>query len=75
MRIVRREAERAVDPGFELLRDHMLEPVRLVVHVVDVETKGLSEVELEQAVVADHLDRDALAGAGQPRATVRLVLE
>jgi hypothetical protein len=75
MRIVRREAERAVDPRLELLGDHMLEPVGLVVDVVDVETKGLCEVELEQAMVADHLDCDALAGARQSCAPVRLVLE
>ena len=36
VRIVGREAERAVDPRLELLRDHVLEPVGLVVHVVDV---------------------------------------
>jgi hypothetical protein len=36
VRVVRREAESAVDAGLELLRDHVLQPVGLVVHVVDV---------------------------------------
>ena len=53
----------------------MLEPVGLVVDGVDVEAERLGEVELEQPVVADHLDRDALARVGQPRAAVGLVLE
>ena len=61
MRVVRREAERAVDARFELLRDHVLEPVGLVVDIVDVHAERLREVQLEQAVVADHLERDALA--------------
>ena len=62
MRIVRREAERLVDARLELLGDRVLEPVGLVVHVVDVDAERLREVELEQPVVADHLERDALAG-------------
>ena len=62
VRVVRREAERLVDPRLELLRDRVLEPVGLVVHVVDVDPERLREVELEQPVVADHLERDPLAG-------------
>ena len=61
MRVVRREPERAVDARLELLRDHVLEPVGLVVDVVDVDAERLREVELEQPVVADHLDGDPLA--------------
>ena len=49
MRVVRREAERAVDPRLELLGDHVLEAVGLVVDVVDVDAERLGEVELEQA--------------------------
>ena len=63
MRVVGRVAERAVDPRLELLRDRVLEPVGLVVDVVDVHAERLGEVELEQPVVADHLERDPLAGA------------
>ena len=36
MRVVRRVAERAVDPRLELLGDHVLEPVGLVVDGVEV---------------------------------------
>jgi hypothetical protein len=61
MRIVRREPERAVDTRLELLRDHVLEPVGLVVHVVDVQAERLGQVQLEQPVMANHLDGDALA--------------
>jgi len=75
VRVVRREAERTVDARLELLRDHVLEPVGLVVHVVDVEPEGLGEVELDQAVVADHLERDLLARRRQPGAAVGLVLD
>ena len=73
MRVVRREAERPVDPRLELLRDDVLEPVGLVVDVVDVQAERLREVQLEQAVVADHLERDALArrASGARRGTSR----
>jgi hypothetical protein len=61
MRIVRRETECAVDSRLQLFRENVLEPVGLVVDIVDVKTEGFGEVELEQPMVADHLDRDALA--------------
>src|SRR5581483_3645533 len=75
VRVVGGEAERAVDPRLELLRDHVLEPVGLGVDRVDVQAQRLRQVELEQAVVADHLHGDALARLRQPRAAVRHVLE
>ncbi len=53
-------AERFVDARLELLADRVLEPVGLVVDVLDVDAERLGEVELEQAVVADHLECDAL---------------
>jgi len=53
----------------------MLEPVGLVVDIVDVKTEGLGEVELEQPVVADHLDRDSLACGGEADAFVRRVVD
>ena len=40
VRVVRREAERLVDPRLELLGDRVLEPVGLVVHVVDVRRRA-----------------------------------
>jgi 1,4-dihydroxy-6-naphthoate synthase len=75
VRVVRRKAERPVDPRFELLRDHVLEAVGLVVDRVDVQPERLGEVELEQAVMADHLERDSLAVGCQTGAPVPLVLE
>src|SRR4051794_6848553 len=73
--VVRRIPERLVDPLLELLADHVLEPVGLVVDGVDVQAERLREVELEQPVVADHLERDLFAVARQVEAAVRLVLE
>ncbi len=75
VRIVRRVPERLVDPRLELLGDHVLEPVRLVVDVLDVEPERARQIELEQAMVPDNLERDALAGRGQAGAVVGLVLE
>ena len=74
MRIVGREAERAVDPRLELLRERVLEPVGLVVHVVDADPERLGEVELEQPVVPDHLERHLLAGVRERDAAVGGVL-
>src|SRR5262249_19691153 len=75
VRIVGREAERAVDACLELFGDDVLEPIGLVVHVVDVEPERVREVELEQPVVADHLDGDALSRPGEACAAGRLVIE
>ena len=61
MRVVGREAERLVDPSLELLGEHVLEPVGLFVDLVDVDPERLREVELEQPVMPDHLERDLLA--------------
>ena len=74
VRVVCRVAERAVDPRFELLGQRMLEPVGLGVHLVEAEPERLGEVELEEPVVADHLERDALAGRRQLDSVVRRVL-
>ena len=40
----------------------MLEPVGFGVHLVQAEAERLGQILLEQAVVADHLERDPLAG-------------
>ena len=53
----------------------MLEPVGLIMDIVDVKTEGLGEVELEQAVMADHLDCDSLACGGEADAFVRRVVD
>ena len=59
----------------EPLGDHVLEAVGLGVDVVDVDAERLREIELEQAVVAGHLDRDSLAVLGQRDAAVGGVLD
>ena len=48
VRVVRREAERTVDAGLELLGDDVLEAVGFVVDVVDVHAERLGEIQLEQ---------------------------
>ena len=75
VRVVRRVAERLVDPRLELLRKRMLEPVRLRVHALDRHAERLREVLLEQPVVADHLDRRPLPRRGQRDPPVRLVVD
>ena len=52
----------------------MLEPVRLGVHLVETEAERLGEIELEETVVPDHLQRDSFAGGRQLGAAVALVL-
>ncbi len=73
MRVVRGIAERAVDLRLQLFGDDVLEPLGFVVNGVDVQAQRLRQVQLQQPVVADDLQRDLLAGAGQRHATIRLV--
>src|SRR5436190_19538695 len=75
VRVVGRVAERTVDLRLQLLGEDVLEPVGLVVDILDVEPEGAREVELEQPVVADHLERDLLAGRGEPDAAIGHVLD
>ena len=51
-----------------------VEPVGFVVDVVDPDSERLRQVELEQPVVADHLERHALAGVREGDAAVGRVL-
>ena len=60
MRVVRRVAERAVDPGLELFGEDVLEPVGLRMDGLDRDPERLRQVELEQPVMADDLQRDSL---------------
>ena len=53
----------------------MLEHLGLVVDAIPRHAERLGEVELEQAVVAQHLERDALAVGGQRDALVGLVVD
>ena len=61
VRVVRRVAELRGDQLLELLGEHVLEHLGLVVHAVPRHAERLGQVELEQAVVADDLERDARA--------------
>ena len=61
MRVVRRIAELLGDQLGELLGDRVLEHLGLVVHAVPRHAERLGEVELDQPVMADHLERQLLA--------------
>ena len=74
MRVVRRVAELGRDARLEILGEHVLERLGLVVHAVPGHAELLGEVELEQPVVAQHLERDALALGRELDAAVGLVL-
>jgi hypothetical protein len=52
----------------------VLEPVALGVDGVEPELERFGQVELEQPVVTEHLERDSLAGWREPYATVELVV-
>ena len=73
MGIVRRESERLVDSLLQLLRQDVLEPFGFVVHLIHVHAERLREIELQQPVVADHLERDPLTGRSELDAVVGLV--
>ena len=75
VRIALGEAERSVDARLDLLGEVVLEAIRLGVHLVPAEPERLHQVELEQPVVADDLERDPLARRRQRGAVVALVLD
>ena len=70
VRVARRMAELRGDQLLELLREDVLEHLGLVVDTVPRHVERLGEVQLEQPVVAQHLERDAHALGGQPHALV-----
>ncbi len=70
VRVARRVAELGGDQLLELLGEDVLEHLRLVVHAVPRHAQAGGQVELEQPVVAQHLERDASALRGQPHALV-----
>jgi hypothetical protein len=74
MGIMGRVAELGRDQLLELLGEDVLEHLRLVVDAVPRYPEVLDEVELEQAVVAHHLERDAAAGVRERHAVVRAAL-
>src|SRR5215210_597205 len=53
----------------------MLEPVGLVVDRVEAELERSRQVELEQAVMTEHLERDPLAAPREAHPSVRLVVD
>jgi hypothetical protein len=44
------------------LGDVMLQPLRLVVHLIPAVAQGLDQIPLQEPVVANHFEGDALAG-------------
>ena len=73
MRVARRVAELGGDQVLELLGEHVLEHLGLGVHAIPRDPEALGQVELEQPVVADDLERHLLPALGQPHALVGLV--
>ena len=73
VRVVRRVAELGGDQVLELLGEHVLEHLGLVVHAIPRHPEVAAEVELEQPVVAQHLERQPPPLARQLHALVGLV--
>ncbi len=67
--------ERLGDQLLELLGDHVLEHLGLGVHPIPRHFERLGEEQLEQAVVADHLERDPAPVLGQAHAAIGVVLD
>ena len=57
MRVVGRMPHGLRDPGLEALRNHVLQPLRLLVDLVPAVTQYLHEEGLEKPVMAEHLQR------------------
>ena len=72
---MRRLAELGRDQLLQLLGDVVLEHLGLRVHAVPGHSQDLGQEELDQPVVADHLEGDPLALRRQARAVIRLVLD
>ena len=70
-----RVAELGRDQLLERLGQDVLEHLRFGVHLVPAHAEALDEEELEQPVVADHLERDEPSALGQPDAAIWLVLD
>jgi hypothetical protein len=74
VRVVARFAELRRDQLLEVLGDVVLEHLRLGVDAVARHPQGFGEEGLDQAVMADHLERDPLACRGQADSLVGDVL-
>ena len=75
MRVERRVAELGGDQLLELLGEDMLEPLGLGVHLVPAHAQALDQEQLEQAMVANHLERDGPSALGQTRTAIQLMLD
>jgi hypothetical protein len=75
VRIVRRIPERRGNQLFELLGDVVLEHLGLVVDTIPRHAERLRQVQLEQPVMAQNLERDAPARLGQLHPVVRGMLD
>src|SRR5215471_548577 len=74
VRVVCGVPESLVDAGFQLLRDHVLETIRLGMDSIHVDAERLGEVELEQTVMTRYLDGDTLPVLGERDAAIGGVL-
>jgi hypothetical protein len=75
VRVDGRVAESLGDQLLELLRERVLEHLGLGVHLIPGHAQALDEEQLDEPVVADHLERDPPAARGQADAPVALVLD
>ena len=74
VRVVRGVPELRGDQLFELLGEHVLKHLGLGVDAIPRHSKALHQVQLEQPVVANHLERHAPSRVGQRHTAVRDVL-
>jgi hypothetical protein len=74
MRVAARIAELLGDDPLQILGDVVLEHLGLRVDSVPRHPERLREIRLQQPVMADHLQCNALAGGGERCAAIRLVL-
>ena len=75
MRVDRRVAQARCDQLLQLLAEHVLEHLGLGVHAIPGHPELPGEEQLEQAVMAQHLQRHTPALVGQPHTVIRLVLD
>ncbi len=75
MRVDRRVTEPRGDQLLELLGEDVLEHLRLGVHAIPGHPELLSEEQLEQAVMAQHLQSNTPALVGQPHTVIGLMLD
>ena len=75
VRVVGGVPELGRDQILELVREHVLEHLGLLVHPIPGHPERLDQIQLEQAVMAHHLERHAPAVLGQRHTAVGLVLD